>query len=562
MKNVRQVVVFLLTVTSLLSVPAIIGENNLPSSTPSHVLAGKVSAARLGVNVSPLGTASVTTTRLSNNPNSTDWTIDSPTWTLENGYLDGSGLNGTLSPIIQSTGIFSTNRTVEVDFRTTSVGSKAYYTAQIAGKYADFYHKAVLGVLAGAPLGMSVFSGATVDNYPSNTILDPTQWYHAKIVFAGNHVTAYLNGTLYLNFTDPIIGQLGGCGISLASWGDSESQFNNATIAGSVLPDESPTADFSFSPSRAAPGQTVAFDGTLSSEPDGYITNFAWTFGDGSTGIGPFPTHVYNLDGNYTVTLMVTDASGQTATALQTIPIVSPTLIASPTGGPIGTKVLVHGSNFPVLIGSYAVPTTVDVTFDDQFVGFTTTTDGTFTFVFNVPLAQPGQHEIQAVAELYPTPVKASTGFTVTSQPLSEPSLAVSVAPLYFPGDTATIYVLSSQNGSPAQAQTVSLTLILPNGTSRNLALSAINTGLYRSTYAIPATGAIGTYALFATSSNGNTNTTALANFEVKPTWLQANGRNVMTATSILGVVGTVSFLGVAWRKGYFTKKKDEFSLE
>lgn len=64
-----------------------------------------------------------------------------------------------------------------------------------------------------------------------------------------------------------------------------------------------PLAAFSFSANILS----VAFNASSSSDIDGSITNYAWNFGDGSTGSGVQPTHVYGLPGSYTVTLTVTD---------------------------------------------------------------------------------------------------------------------------------------------------------------------------------------------------------------------------------------------------------------
>ncbi len=48
--------------------------------------------------------------------------------------------------------------------------------------------------------------------------------------------------------------------------------------------DEPPTAEFS----SVVTDQTVAFDGTLSSDLDGPIASYAWNFGDGANGSGAF----------------------------------------------------------------------------------------------------------------------------------------------------------------------------------------------------------------------------------------------------------------------------------
>ena len=93
------------------------------------------------------------------------------------------------------------------------------------------------------------------------------------------------------------------------------------------------------------------------------------------------------------------------------------------------------------------------------------------------------------------------------------------------------------------------------------MSLTSISPGVYRASYSVPGTNSIGTYALVATAQINGLNATALGSFEVKPTWLQSNARTVATATTLVGAVGTVSVLGLAWRKGYFTKRKDEFPI-
>lgn len=61
-------------------------------------------------------------------------------------------------------------------------------------------------------------------------------------------------------------------------------------------------------------GQTVNFDGSGSTDPDGSIVTYSWDFGDGATGTGVNTAHSYMVAGTYTATLVVTDNGGLTGT--------------------------------------------------------------------------------------------------------------------------------------------------------------------------------------------------------------------------------------------------------
>src|SRR2546428_5043267 len=70
-------------------------------------------------------------------------------------------------------------------------------------------------------------------------------------------------------------------------------------------PNQPPTANFTLSCS----GLTCNFTST-SSDPDGSIASYSWTFGDGGTATAQNPSHSYAAGGSYTVTLRVTDNQG------------------------------------------------------------------------------------------------------------------------------------------------------------------------------------------------------------------------------------------------------------
>ena len=64
-----------------------------------------------------------------------------------------------------------------------------------------------------------------------------------------------------------------------------------------------------------APNTMIGLNGSASSDPDGTIVTYAWTFGDGTTGSGSNPTHAYAAVGTYTASLTVTDNNGSWSTA-------------------------------------------------------------------------------------------------------------------------------------------------------------------------------------------------------------------------------------------------------
>jgi PKD repeat protein len=82
-----------------------------------------------------------------------------------------------------------------------------------------------------------------------------------------------------------------------------------------------PTAGFTFSPSVPRARQTVRFDGSSTTDPSASISRYLWTFGDGRSATGEFPTHAYRYDGTYTVTLKVTDASGKTSSVSHNVTV-------------------------------------------------------------------------------------------------------------------------------------------------------------------------------------------------------------------------------------------------
>jgi PKD repeat protein len=110
-----------------------------------------------------------------------------------------------------------------------------------------------------------------------------------------------------------------------------------------------PAADFLINPTTANVGETVFFNGTVSSAGTGHsIVRYDWNFGDGNRRSGSNVSHVYSVAGTYNVMLTVTDEVGQTAQAVKTVSIGGSPATAvftySPTDPTVGTTLNFNAS--------------------------------------------------------------------------------------------------------------------------------------------------------------------------------------------------------------------------
>lgn len=94
-------------------------------------------------------------------------------------------------------------------------------------------------------------------------------------------------------------------------------KFTTSTNCSNPCP--TPTAAFTWT----AAGLNYSFNAASSV---GAISTYDWDFGDGTTGSGANPTHVYSTFGSYTVQLIVTDLCAQSDTLIQQISACTGTL--------------------------------------------------------------------------------------------------------------------------------------------------------------------------------------------------------------------------------------------
>jgi PKD repeat protein len=95
---------------------------------------------------------------------------------------------------------------------------------------------------------------------------------------------------------------------------DDDGDVGSTSSTKTVL-NRSPVVSFTESATVVLTGEPIYFDASGSYDPDGIISSYLWSFGDGSTGTGKTVDHWYVDNGIYTVTLTVVDNDGGTASA-------------------------------------------------------------------------------------------------------------------------------------------------------------------------------------------------------------------------------------------------------
>lgn len=88
---------------------------------------------------------------------------------------------------------------------------------------------------------------------------------------------------------------------------------------------QAPTAEVN-GPYNGETGSSVNFSSAGSSDSDGTIVSYSWSFGDGNSSTLANPSHTYASAGTYTISLTVTDDQGATTSASTTADITDPVL--------------------------------------------------------------------------------------------------------------------------------------------------------------------------------------------------------------------------------------------
>jgi PKD repeat protein len=168
-------------------------------------------------------------------------------------------------------------------------------------------------------------------------------------------------------------------------------------------PNQLPVAVVTATPTTGTAPLAVSFSGAGSSDPDGSIVTYAWTFGDGGTSGLVSPSHTYASAGTYTATLNVTDNRGGTASMSVTITVqadpnavlsvggITMVLVSRSGGAAAQATVLIRRADGTPVSGVSVAGTwsglvagnasvTTDATGRAVFVSKATKRHGTFTF--------------------------------------------------------------------------------------------------------------------------------------------------------------------------------------
>ncbi len=143
---------------------------------------------------------------------------------------------------------------------------------------------------------------------------------------------------------------------------------NGLTDLGAV---ELPTIQFTANPTNAAVGATVQFTGPGEDSDGTAITQWNWSFGDGTTDTSQNPAHVFTTGGTFTPSLMVTNSLGLTLAA----PGPALTTLLPPTIAGFSlakTNLVINGSNGVSGLTYYVLTTTNLSLFRSQWTSVAT----------------------------------------------------------------------------------------------------------------------------------------------------------------------------------------------
>ncbi len=131
-------------------------------------------------------------------------------------------------------------------------------------------------------------------------------------------MTEYLDGTYYYDWDTTTYSE-GGHTLQARATDNADQSTESSVVNVTVDNNEPPIAAFDYSTTDL----TADFTDT-STDSDGTVVAWSWTFGDGGTSLEQDPSHTYATAGTYTVSLTVTDDDGATDSTSHDVTVTEP----------------------------------------------------------------------------------------------------------------------------------------------------------------------------------------------------------------------------------------------
>jgi len=382
----------------------------------------------------------------------------------------------------------------------------------------------------------------------------------------GNYWSDYEGKDLY---SGPYQSETGGDGIGDTPYVIDADNIDNYPLMNpwGQIPPYGPTADFTYVPLSPLPNETVTFDASAS-QP-GFngthftsIVSYAWNFSDGTSIVittGPTTTHKFTAEGNYTVTLNVTDTQGLWNTTSKRVTVLPAGVPRGPTAyfayepkpPPEDREVTFNATlSAPGWNGSYVV-LIANYTWNFGDTNVTTTIYPVITHIY----PEPGEYNVTLTVTCEDDPELIAQNLTsdttwriVTVLDETPPTIGGIVqSPAASEVDSdETVSVTAINVTDNVRVNLVLLRYSTDNKTFTNVIMSQVSgTNNYTGQIPVQASETYVTYMVYAWDNSGNFKGTAIYAYRVKdatPPFADAGPNQIVNEDTLVTFDGSNSY--------------------